>query len=56
MEVIINSMFKNYITDTTVQLFSSIFGNNKQQIVQVGNAVPPPLIEKIVKNIIGGGN
>jgi hypothetical protein len=31
MEVIINSMFKNYITDTTVQLFSSIFGNNKQQ-------------------------
>jgi len=32
-----------------------IIGNNKQQIVQVGNAVPPPLIEKIVKNIIGGG-
>jgi len=31
MEVIINSMFNNYITDTTVQLFSSIFGNNKQQ-------------------------
>ena len=30
-----------------------IAGNNKQQIVQVGNAVPPPLIEKIVKNIIG---
>jgi len=24
-------MFKNYITDTTVQLFSSIFGNSKQQ-------------------------
>ena len=24
-------MFNNYLTDTTVQLFSSIFGNNKQQ-------------------------
>lgn len=31
MEVIINSMFTNYLTDTTVQFFSSIFGNNKQQ-------------------------
>ena len=29
-----------------------MIGNNKQQIVQVGNAVPPPLIEKIVRNII----
>ena len=29
-----------------------MIGNNKQQIVQVGNAVPPPLIEKIVTNII----
>lgn len=29
-----------------------IEGNDKQKIVQVGNAVPPPLIENIVKNII----
>ena len=29
-----------------------MIGNNKQQIVQVGNAVPPPLIERIVRNII----
>lgn len=27
-------------------------GNNKKQIIQIGNAVPPLLIEKIIKNII----
>lgn len=27
-------------------------GNWKNQVVQIGNAVPPPLIEQIVKNII----
>ena len=27
-------------------------GNEKQKVVQIGNAVPPPLIELIVKNII----
>jgi len=27
-------------------------GNEKQKVVQIGNAVPPPLIETIVKNII----
>ena len=30
----------------------NMFGNNKDQIIQIGNAIPPPLITKIVKNII----
>ena len=29
-------------------------GNQKKQIVQIGNAVPPPLIEMIAKTIISG--
>ena len=29
-----------------------ICGNTKQQITQIGNAVPPPLIEKIVRKLI----
>ena len=29
-----------------------IYGNDKDQIVQIGNAVPPTLVEKIIKNII----
>jgi len=29
-----------------------ICGNKAKQIVQIGNAVPPPLIEKIIKSII----
>jgi DNA (cytosine-5)-methyltransferase 1 len=29
-----------------------IFGNEKERIIQIGNAVPPPLIEKIIKHII----
>lgn len=27
-------------------------GNIKEQIIQIGNAVPPPLIKAIVENII----
>jgi DNA (cytosine-5)-methyltransferase 1 len=29
-----------------------ICGNTKEQIIQIGNAVPPPLIKAIVENII----
>jgi DNA (cytosine-5)-methyltransferase 1 len=29
-----------------------IFGNEKERIIQIGNAVPPPLIEKIIKHIL----
>ena len=29
-----------------------ILGNKKQKIVQIGNAVPPPLIEQIVRHVI----
>jgi DNA (cytosine-5)-methyltransferase 1 len=38
-----------------IQTFPADFemrGNNKKQIVQIGNAVPPLLIEKIVKHIL----
>jgi len=31
----------------------NIIGNNKQKIIQIGNAVPPPLIEQIMKHILG---
>ena len=30
-----------------------VLGSTKQKIVQIGNAVPPPLIEKIVRHIFG---
>ena len=29
-----------------------ISGNEKEQIIQIGNAVPPPLIEKIIRENI----
>jgi DNA (cytosine-5)-methyltransferase 1 len=29
-----------------------VSGNNSQQIIQIGNAVPPPLIEQIISNLI----
>lgn len=29
-----------------------INGNMKEKITQIGNAVPPPMVEKIVRNII----
>jgi len=29
-----------------------VIGSTKEQIIQIGNAVPPPLIERLVKNII----
>ena len=38
-----------------IQTFPADFemrGNNKKQIVQIGNAVPPLLIEKIIKHIL----
>ena len=41
---------------STIQGFPKdykVMGNQKQQIVQIGNAVPPILIKKIVQTIIG---
>lgn len=29
-----------------------VCGNKKEQIIQIGNAVPPPLIEKVVKKLL----
>jgi DNA (cytosine-5)-methyltransferase 1 len=29
-----------------------MFGNEKERIIQIGNAVPPPLIEKIIKHVL----
>ena len=30
-----------------------VLGNDKQKIIQIGNAVPPPLIEQIVRHVLG---
>jgi DNA (cytosine-5)-methyltransferase 1 len=29
-----------------------VCGSNKEKIIQIGNAVPPPLIRAIVENVI----
>lgn len=33
-----------------------LVGNRKDCVVMIGNAVPPPLIERLVRTVIEGGN
>ena len=37
--------------DSLYQGINKISGDKNKQIIQIGNAVPPPLIEKIIKNL-----